>query len=131
MVSENARAIINFLRDNEGDYTYVDVADALGLPGKTVNGCFTALQTRKITVDGEKVPEPWGYREPVTIEVDDTDKEGNAIKTTKEIKFLRLTEKGKTVDIDALNAAEVAAKEAIKAEKAAAKAAKEAAKAAE
>lgn len=131
MVSENARAIINFLRDNEGDYTYVDVADALGLPGKTVNGCFTALQTRKVTVNGEKVPEPWGYREPVTIEVEDTDKEGNAIKSTKEIKFLRLTEKGKTADIDALNAAEVAAKEAIKAEKAATKAAREAAKAAE
>lgn len=121
MVSENARAIINFLRDNEGDYTYVDVAEALGLPGKTVNGCFTALQTRKITVDGEKVPEPWGYREPVTIEVDATDKEGNPIKTTKEIKFLRLTEKGKTADVDAINAAEVAAKEAAKAAKAAAK----------
>lgn len=113
MISENAKTIINFLKDNEGDFTAADIAEALDLPVKTVNGCFTSAVQRK----------EWGYREPVTIEVDGTDKEGNAIKVQKEIKLFRLTDAGKALDCDAFNAAE-------EAEKAAAKAAKEAAKAA-
>lgn len=112
MISDNAKTIIEFLQDNEGDFTAADVSEAVNIPVKSVNGCFTSAVCRK----------GWGYREPATIEVDITDKEGNPAKANKEIKFFRLTDAGKALNPTAVNEAEMAEKEAKKAAKAAASA---------
>lgn len=82
-MKENTRKIFDYLKENDGqDMTAADVAEALGLNPKSVNGSFTSFQKQG-----------WGIREEAEIELDDG--------THKKVKFLRLTELGKTVDPDA------------------------------
>ena len=53
-MSDNCKTIFNFLRDNNGDFTAADVANAIGLPKKTVDSTFTAGIQRKGL--GERIP---------------------------------------------------------------------------
>lgn len=103
-VSEKSLTVLNYLKEiGDANVTAADIADALGMEVKTVNGVVTAGLAR-----GKELAE----RIPAQIEV--TDDEGN--KTTKDVKFIKLTEKGKAYDHDAALAADAAAKAAKDAE---------------
>ena len=50
MFSENAQGVIKFLQsDPNGQYTADDLADALGLTSRQINGTATGLQKKGIT----------------------------------------------------------------------------------
>lgn len=83
-MKESTKTIIKFLQANaDKDMTAADVAEALGLEKKSVDGTFTAALQRK----------GYGYREEVEVEVE----EGKHAK----VKFLKLTESGVAYDVDA------------------------------
>ena len=82
-MKEKTRKIFNYLREHDGeDMTAADVAEALDLEVRSVNGSFTSFQKKG-----------WGVREEAEIELED--------KTHKKVKFLRLTDEGRAVDPDA------------------------------
>lgn len=82
-MKENTRKIFDYLKANDGqDMTAADVAEALGLEVRSVNGSFTSFQKKG-----------WGVREEAEIELED--------KTHKKVKFLRLTDEGRALDPDA------------------------------
>lgn len=84
MMSENSRKILEFLKANNGvNLTAADVAEALGLPKKTVDGAFTSAIQRK----------GLGYRVPAEIELE------NGLHDR--IKLLTLTASGLAFDPDA------------------------------
>ena len=75
-MSENSVKILNYLKEIHGEnVTAADVADALGLPKKTVDGAFTSFQRKGLgaRVDGE-------------------------VKGAAEVSFLAITADGKTAD---------------------------------
>ena len=68
-MSENAKKVIEFLKENNGkNVTSADVAAAVGIEKRTVDGVFTSLQKKEL---GERVT-------------------GTA-KGTKEVSFLSVT----------------------------------------
>ena len=82
-MKEKTRKIFDYLKDHDGeDMTAADVAEALGLEVRSVNGSFTSFQKKG-----------WGVREEAEVELED--------KTHKKVKFLRLTDEGRAVDPDA------------------------------
>ena len=88
-MSENSKRVLNFLKENDGvDLTAADVASALGIEKRSVDGAFTSALQRK--GDGERIP--------AEIELEDG--------THKAVKILKLTEAGKAFDPDAVEAAE-------------------------
>lgn len=80
-MSENSVKVLNYLKEIGGDnVTAADVAAALDLPKKTVDGVFTmSIQKKGL-----------GFREEAEVEIDD----GSHVK----VKFLKLTDEGKTFD---------------------------------
>lgn len=48
MFSDNAKAVINFLKATSGDYTADMIAEATGLTSRQVNGTATGLQKKGI-----------------------------------------------------------------------------------
>ena len=88
-MSENSKRVLNFLKENDGvDLTAADVASALGIEKRSVDGAFTSALQRK----------GYGERIPAEIELEDG--------THKAVKILKLTEAGKAFDPDAVEAAE-------------------------
>ena len=84
MISENSKAVIDYLRTvKDKDVTSADVAEALGLPKKTVDGCFTMSICRK------------GLGERVPVEVT------NADGTHAKVNLLKLNEQGMTWEYNA------------------------------
>ena len=84
MMSENSRKILEFLKANTNvNLTAADVAEALGLPKKTVDGAFTSAIQRK----------GLGYRVPAEIELENG--------MHKPVKHLVLTATGIAFDPDA------------------------------
>jgi DNA-binding MarR family transcriptional regulator len=78
--TEKSIQVINYLRENANeDLVLAEVSEGTGLTKQAVTGVFNALVKKGI-----------GYREEATVEVDGAE---------KVIKFLRLTDHGKTVDI--------------------------------
>lgn len=77
----NTLAVWNFINDNDGsDFTAQDIADALSLEVKQVNGIVTrAFQMKGLTV-----------REEGEIEMADG--------SHKKVKFIRLTDAGREFD---------------------------------
>ena len=76
-MSSNSIAVLNFLKEHNGENLIAaDVADALGLEKRQVDGIFTSAIQRK----------GYGVRIPAEIELEDG--------THKAIKLLRLTDKG-------------------------------------
>jgi hypothetical protein len=104
-VSEKSLIVLNYLKElgEEANVTAADIASAVDMEVKTVNGVITAGLIR-----GKKLAE----RIPAQIEVED--EEGN--KTVKDVKFIKLTEAGKAYDHDAALAEDAAAKAAKDAE---------------
>ena len=83
-MKENTKAVWSYLVENNGaDLTAADVADALGLEKRQVDGIFTSALQRK----------GFGLREEAEIELEDG--------THKKVKFLRLTPAGLELDPDA------------------------------
>lgn len=86
-IKPNTRAVIEYLRSVNGQQiTSADVAEALGLEKRSVDGIFTSAIQRK----------GYGVRTPGEIELDDG--------THKGVKFLSLTQEGMTLDLDAEDA---------------------------
>lgn len=80
----NTKAVIKFLQANKGlDFTASDVASALALDVRVVNGTFTGAIQRK----------GLGIRVPGTVEVDGA---------VKEVKYLVLTDEGLALDVDTI-----------------------------
>ena len=83
-MKENSKNVLNYLKQiNGADVTSADVADALGLEKRQVDGIFTSALQRK----------GYGVRVPAEIELDDG--------SHKQVKFLKLTEAGMDLDPDA------------------------------
>jgi hypothetical protein len=83
-MKENSKNVLNYLKQiNGADVTSADVADALGLEKRQVDGIFTSALQRK----------GLGVRVPAEVELDDG--------SHKQVKFLRLTDAGMAFDPDA------------------------------
>ena len=83
-MKENSKNVLMYLKGiNGANVTANDVAEALGLEAKQVNGIFTSAIQRK----------GYGIRVPAEIELDDG--------THKSVKFLQLTPAGMDLNPDA------------------------------
>lgn len=88
-MSEGSIKVLNYLKENDGvDLTAADVAAALGLEKRSVDGAFTSALQRK----------GYGERIPAEIQLEDG--------THKAVKLLKLTPAGKAFDPNAVEAAE-------------------------
>lgn len=80
-VKENTLNVFNYLKQiGDADVTSADVADALGLTKRQVDGIFTSALQRK----------GYGVRVPAEIELEDN--------SHAQVKFLKLTAEGKAWD---------------------------------
>jgi hypothetical protein len=83
-MKENSKKVLNYLKEIDGEnVTAADVATALSLEKRQVDGIFTSAIQRK----------GLGVRTPAEIELDDG--------THKQVKFLKLTPAGMAFDPDA------------------------------
>ena len=83
-MKENSKKVLNYLKEVAGEHvTAADVAVALGLEKRQVDGIFTSAIQRK----------QLGVRTPAEIELEDG--------THKQVKFLSLTPAGMAFDPDA------------------------------
>lgn len=83
-MKENTRKVFDYLKDNtDKDLTAADVAEALGLEKRQVDGIFTSALQRK----------GYGVREPAEVELADS--------SHQKVKYLRLTDEGLAFDPDA------------------------------
>lgn len=86
-ISENSKKVLNYLKEVNGqNVTAADVAEALGLEKRTVDGAFTSAIQRK----------GLGVRTSAEIELEDG--------SHKAVKFLSLTAEGMAYDPDATEA---------------------------
>lgn len=86
-MSENSVKVLNYLKGIDGqDVTSADVAAALGLERKSVDGIFTSAIQKK----------GYGVRVPAEVELEDG--------THRAVKFLVLTDEGKNFDPTAVEA---------------------------
>ena len=89
MLKPNTISVINYLKEVNGQkVTSADVAEALGLEKRTVDGIFTAAIQRK----------GLGTRTPGEFELSDG--------THKPVKYLSLTDEGMAFDTEAADDAE-------------------------
>ena len=83
-MKENSKNVLNYLKGINGEkVTSGDVAEALGLEKRQVDGIFTSAIQRK----------GLGIRVPAEVELEDG--------THKAVKFLQLTDAGMSFDPDA------------------------------
>ena len=88
-MKENSKKVLNYLKEVNGEnVTAADVAAALGLEKRSVDGIFTSAIQRKAL----------GIRVPAEVELEDG--------THKQVKFLQLTDAGMNFDPDAEETAE-------------------------
>ena len=88
-MKENSKKVLNYLKEvNGSNVTAADVAEALGLEKRSVDGIFTSAIQRK----------GYGERIPAEVELPDG--------THKAVKLLRLTPAGMAFDPTAVEAAE-------------------------
>ena len=86
-MSTNSKMVFEFLKENNGvDLTAADVAEALSLEKRQIDGIFTSAIQRK----------GYGKRVPGEIELEDG--------THKAVKWLHLTDEGMALDLDAADA---------------------------
>ena len=86
-LKENTKRVITYLQEINGKpVTAADVADALGMEKRSVDGIFTsAIQKKGL-----------GVRTPAEVELEDG--------THRQIKLLSLTDAGMALDVDAADA---------------------------
>lgn len=98
-VSEKSLVVLNYLKDHQGEnMTAADIAEALGMEKKSVDGIVTSGLQRK------------GYAERIPAQIEVTDEEGNT--KFKDVKFIQATEAGLNYDDEAAKAADAAAADA-------------------
>lgn len=86
-MSTNSKMVFEFLKENNSvDLTAADVAEALSLEKRQIDGIFTSAIQRK----------GYGVRVPGEIELEDG--------THKAVKWLHLTDEGMALDLDAADA---------------------------
>ena len=96
-VSEKSLTVLNYLKEiGDANVTAADIAAALGMEKKSVDGIVTAGLQRK------------GLTERVPAQVEEEDSEGNV--KVKDIKLIKLTAAGKAYDHEAAQAQDAAAK---------------------
>lgn len=84
-MSDNSKKVLNYMKEiNGADVTAADVAAALGLEKRQVDGIFTSAIQRK----------GYGVRVPAEVELEDG--------SHKPVKFLKLTDAGMAFDPDAV-----------------------------
>ena len=84
MLKENSLKVLNYVREHDGEnMTAADIAEGTGLEVKSVNGIVTAAFQKKGLME----------RVPAEIELEDG--------THKAVKFIKLTDAGKSFDPDA------------------------------
>ena len=82
-MKENTKKVFEFLRTVNGqNVASADVAEALGLEKRSVDGIFTSAIQKK----------GYGIRVPAEVELEDG--------SHKSVKFLQLTEAGMALDLD-------------------------------
>ena len=88
-LSENSRKVFEYVKEMTGEnITAADIADALGIPAKSVNGIVTsAFQKKGLMV-----------RVPAQVQV--VGEDGST--KYKDVKFIQLTEAGQNFDPDAV-----------------------------
>lgn len=92
-VSEKSLIVLNYLKENNGsDFTAADIAEALGMEKKSVDGIVTSGLQRK------------GYAERIPAEIQLPDG------THKAVKFIKATQAGLDYDDDAAKAEDAAEK---------------------
>lgn len=100
-MKENSKIVFNYVKEHEEEnITAPDIAEATGLPIKTVNGIITAALCR--------AGKDYAVRVPGAIEV--TDEEGRTM--PKAVKFIKLTDKGRESTVESIEAEELAAAQA-------------------
>ena len=83
-MKENSKKVLNYLKEINGEkVTAADVAEAVGMEKRSVDGIFTSAIQRK----------GLGVRVPAEVEMEDG--------THKAVKFLTLTDEGLAFDPDA------------------------------
>ena len=93
MLKENSRLVFDFVKAHDGeDFTAQDIADAVGLSVKSVNGIVTSEFQRYKDADKNEIP--LMVRVPAEIEDPETG-------LHKAIKFIQLTDAGREFDPDA------------------------------
>ncbi len=93
MLKPNSRLVYDFVKEHDGqDFTAQDIAEAVGLEPRTVNGIITAAFQRH--KDADKNPLPLMVRVPAEIE-------DPATGLHKAVKFIQLTDAGRTFNPDA------------------------------
>lgn len=98
-VSEKSLVVLNYLKENQGtNMTAADIAEALGMERKSVDGIVTSGLIRNKGL---------AERIPAEIELEDG--------THKPIKFIQITDAGMAYDHEAALAQDAAAKTAPKA----------------
>ena len=84
-MSDNSKKVLNYMKEiNGAGVTAADVAAALGLEKRQVDGIFTSAIQRK----------GYGVRIPAEVELEDG--------SHKPVKFLKLTDAGMAFDPDAV-----------------------------
>ena len=83
-LKENSKKVFNYVKEMDGqNITAADIAEATGLEVRSVNGIVTSAFQRKGLME----------RTPAEIQLEDG--------THKAVKFISLTEEGKSFDPDA------------------------------
>lgn len=86
-LKENSRLVLDYVKAHDGEnFTANDIAEALGLTAKQVNGIVTSAFQRKELMQ----------RVEAEVEVEDG--------KHKTVKFIQLTDKGRSFDPDATEA---------------------------
>lgn len=87
-MKENTKTVITYLQgmDESANVTAADVAAALGMEKRSVDGIFTSAIQKK----------QYGVRVPAEVELEDG--------SHKAVKFLKLTDAGMALDVDAEDA---------------------------
>lgn len=82
-MTEKSKKVLNYLKEVNGqNVTAADVAEALGMEKRSIDGTFTSIQKKGL-----------GLRTAAEIELEDG--------THKQVKFLSLTDEGMNFDPDA------------------------------
>jgi hypothetical protein len=88
-MKETSKVVFKYLQEqnNETNLTAADIANILDYGVRQVDGIFTQAIQKK----------GWGYREECEVEMEDG--------SHKKVKFLKLTDEGLNLDLDALETA--------------------------
>lgn len=93
---ENTKLVFNYIKENEDkDITAKDIAAALDMDPRSVNGIITGAFSRHTkTVGDEKVKDPLATRIEGELQIEQKD---GSIKH-ESVKFVKLTESGRNFD---------------------------------